>query len=132
MMMSLYCFISQQTCFLARAYRCVIKKKVSYPSEYWIMRPFFDQASQFGPGIEFSLLLRTRTTLAASLLEGDFAMLQTRRSPSWVWVASMSDFCREDEACHARVTIGDGALEVVKLCSMVNRGCSEAINKLPF
>lgn len=96
------------------------------------MRPFLDHASQFGPGMAFSLLFKTRTTLAESLLEGDFAMLQTRRSPSCVCVASMSDFCREEEACHARVTIGDGALEVVKLCNIVNRGCSEAINKLPF
>ena len=96
------------------------------------MRPFFDQASQFGPGMAFSLLLRTRTTLTESLLEGDLAILQTRSSPSCVCVASISDFCREEEACHASVTIGDGALEVVKLCRIVNRGCSEAINMLPF
>lgn len=44
----------------------------------------------------------------------------------------MSDFCLEDEACHAKVTIGEGALEVVKLCNIVNRGCNEAINILPF
>lgn len=86
------------------------------------MRPFLDQASQFGPGMKFSLLFSTRTILAESLLEGDFAILQTRRSPSCVCVASISDFCREEEACHARVTIGDGALDVVKLCSIVNRG----------
>jgi hypothetical protein len=96
------------------------------------MRPFFDQASQFGPGIEFSLLFKTRTTLALSLLEGDFAMLQTRRSPSCVWVANISDFCLEDDACHAKVTIGEGALDVVRLCNIVNRGCNEAINRLPF
>lgn len=125
---------SANSFFSARiqVYNATRKNLCAYPSEYWIMRPFFDQASQFGPAMKFSFLLSTRTILAASLLEGDFAMLQTRRSPSWVWVASMSDFCREEEACHARVTIGDGALEVVKLCSIVNRGCSEAINMLPF
>jgi hypothetical protein len=44
----------------------------------------------------------------------------------------MSDFWREEEACHDSVTIGDGALDVVKLCKMVKRGCSFAINSDPF
>lgn len=79
------------------------------------MRPFFDHASQFGPDWKFSVRFSTLTTFAVSELEGDFAMLQTRRSPSCVWVASISDFCLEDDACHANVTIGDGPLEVVRL-----------------
>jgi hypothetical protein len=44
----------------------------------------------------------------------------------------MSDFCRDDEACHANVTIGDGALEVDRLCRIVNRGCRDAISSDPF
>lgn len=96
------------------------------------MRPFFDHANQFGPDWKFSVLLRTLTTFAVSLLVGDFAMLQTRRSPSFVCVASISDFCREEDACHAKVTIGDGPLEVVKLWRIVNLGCNAAIKRDPF
>jgi hypothetical protein len=44
----------------------------------------------------------------------------------------MSDFCFEDDACQASVTIGDGPLEVVKLCRMVKRGCNVAIKSEPF
>ena len=51
---------------------------------------------------------------------GGFATLQTRRSPSIVCAASISDFCFVDEACHAKFTIGDGARLVVRVCSMVN------------
>jgi hypothetical protein len=43
----------------------------------------------------------------------------------------MLDFCR-DEACHARLTIGDGSLEVVRLCKIVNLGCRVATNREPF
>jgi hypothetical protein len=68
----------------------------------------------------------------SALLLVDFATLQTRKSPSSVCVANMSVFCREDEECHANVTIGDGALEVVKVCRMVNEGCNAAINSEPF
>jgi len=105
---------------------------LAYPSEYCIMRPFFDQPSQFGPGRKRSLRFKILTTFAGSLLVWFFAMLQTRRSPSWVWVANMSDFCFEEEACHARVTIGDGLLEVVKLWMIVNRGCKVQIRIEPF
>lgn len=80
-----------------------------------MIRPFFDHASQFGPARKFSVRLRTLTTLAVSLLVGDFAMLQTRRSPSLVCVANISDFWREEDACHANVTIGEGPLDVLKL-----------------
>ena len=51
---------------------------------------------------------------------GGFATLQTRRSPSIVCDASISDFCFVDEACQAKWTIGDGARAVVRVCSMVN------------
>lgn len=44
----------------------------------------------------------------------------------------MSDFCRDDDACQFSVTIGDGPLDVVRLCKMVNRGCSVAISREPF
>lgn len=42
-------------------------------------------------------------------------MLQTRRSPSCVCDANISDFWREEDVCHANVTMGDGPLDVVKL-----------------
>lgn len=79
------------------------------------MRPFFDHPNQFAPVWKLSDRLRTRTTFAVSLLVGDLATLQTRKSPSFVWAANMSDFCRDEEACHASVTMGDGPLEVVRL-----------------
>lgn len=59
-------------------------------------------------------------------------MLQTRRSPSCVWVASISDFWRDEDACQAKVTIGDGPLEVVRLWRIVNLGCKAAIRSEPF
>lgn len=52
----------------------------------------------------------------------DLATLQTRRSPSWVCEASMSDFCLEEEPCHDSVTMGEGPLAVVRLCKIVKRG----------
>jgi hypothetical protein len=64
-------------------------------------------------------------TLGGSAVAG-FDTLQTLRSPSAVWVASMSDFCFEDEACHVNVTIGEGARDVVKVCRIVNDGCNAA------
>lgn len=73
-----------------------------------------------------------RTTLAGSLLLNDFATLHTLRSPSSVCTANMSDFCRADEACQARVTMGDGALEVLRLCKIVNLGCKVAMIREPF
>jgi hypothetical protein len=47
-------------------------------------------------------------------------------------VASISDFCFDDDACHANDTIGDGPLEVVIVCKMVNVGRSVAISIDPF
>ena len=63
---------------------------------------------------------------------GGFATLHTRRSPSVVCVASMSDFCFVDDACHARCAIGDGPREVDSVCRMVNEGCNATINIDPF
>lgn len=63
---------------------------------------------------------------------GGFATLQTLRSPLEACVASMSDFCFEDEACQANDTIGDGPREVVKVWRMVNWGRRFAIKIDPF
>lgn len=59
-------------------------------------------------------------------------MLQTLRSPSAVCVASMSDFCFDEDACQANDTIGDGPLDVVKVCKMANVGCRLAMRMEPF
>lgn len=63
---------------------------------------------------------------------GGLGMLQTRRSPSSVCAASMSVFCLDDDPCHARPVILDGALVVVKVCRMVNDGCNVAIKIDPL
>jgi hypothetical protein len=45
----------------------------------------------------------------------------------------MSDFCREDDACHARVAMGEGCSEVVvSVCKIVKEGDSAAINTDPL
>jgi hypothetical protein len=44
----------------------------------------------------------------------------------------MSDFCFEEEACHVRDTIGEGAREVVNVCRMVKDGCNAARRMEPF
>jgi hypothetical protein len=62
----------------------------------------------------------------------DFGMLQTRRSPSTVCAASMSDFCFEDEPCQASLFNGEGGLLVLSVCSMVNAGWRFAISIDPF
>ena len=97
----------------------------TYLSEYCTILPFFDHVIQFGPGVKVSDLFKTRITRGVSLV-GGLAMLQTLKSPSWVWVASMSDFCLEEEACHARAAMGEGPREVDKVCRMVNVGCRDA------
>lgn len=96
------------------------------------MRPFLDQPIQLGPSMEISVFFRFRTTFAGSSGLNFLATLQTRRSPSRIWTESMSDFCRDDEACHAKLTMGDGPLEVVRLCRIVKRGCRVAIKREPF
>src|SRR4051794_30738568 len=83
-------------------------------SEYWTMRPFLDHAIQLGPAVNVSARFSTRMTLGASLV-GGLATLQTLKPPSEVCVASISDFCLDDEACHARFAIGDGPLDVLRV-----------------
>lgn len=78
-----------------------------------------------------SLCFKLLIVFGVSRLAG-LETLQTRRSPSAVWVASISDFCFEDDECHANVTIGDGAREVVKVCKGVKEGCRVAINIDPL
>jgi hypothetical protein len=95
------------------------------------MRPFFDHAIQLGPGANVSARLSTRMTRGVSLV-GGLATLHTLRSPSDVWVASISDFCLDDEACHARLAIADGPLDVLSVWRIVKAGCSEAKRIDPF
>jgi len=92
------------------------------------MRPFLDQDIQFLSGMYASGRFKTRITFGASAV-GGFDTLHTLRSPSAVWVASMSDFCLDEDACQVSVTIGDGARDVVRVCRMVKLGCNAA-NKM--
>ena len=86
------------------------------------MRPFLDHDIQVLPGMKSENgRLSTRMTRGGSVL-GGFDTLHTLRSPSAVWDASISDFCLEEEACQLRFVIGDGALEVVRVCKIVNDG----------
>ena len=95
-------------------------------SEYWMMRPFFDQEIHVLPGMNVgSGRLNTRMTLGASAF-GGFDTLHTRRSPSAVWVASISDFCLDEDACQLRESIGDGARLVISVCMIVKDGCRDA------
>lgn len=59
-------------------------------------------------------------------------MLQMRRSPSAVCAANMSDFCLDEEPCQASALMGNGALVVLRVCKIVNEGCSDAIRIEPF
>lgn len=94
--------------------------------------PFFDQAIHLGSDVDdASDLFSTRITRGASL-PGGFATLQTRRSPLDARVASMSDFCFDDEACHASETIGEGPLEVFNVCKTEKVGWRFAIKIDPF
>lgn len=68
-----------------------------------------------------SLLFKIRIVFGVSAV-GGFEILHTRRSPSEVWVASMSDFCLVEEACHDKFAIGEGARGVVSVCKMVKLG----------
>ncbi len=44
----------------------------------------------------------------------------------------MSVFCFEEDPCHERPVIRDGALVVVKVCCIVKDGCSVAIKIEPL
>ena len=96
-----------------------------------MIRPFFDQAIQFDPGSVDSLFFSDRMLLGVSVPAG-LPMLQTRRSPSALCTANMSDFCFDDEACHASPRMGDGALAVERVCKTVKEGKREAIRMDPF
>lgn len=63
---------------------------------------------------------------------GGFATLQTLRSESKVWVANMSDFCFDEDACQASDTIGEGDRVVVRVWRIVNEGWRAAIKMEPF
>ena len=58
--------------------------------------------------------------------------LHTRKSPSEVWVASMSVFCLDDDPCQASPVILDGARVVVRVWRMVNEGCNVAMRIDPL
>lgn len=78
-----------------------------------------------------SLLFKIRIVFGVSAV-GGFETLHTRRSPSEVWVASMSDFCLVEEACHDKFAIGEGARGVVSVCKMVKLGWRDTIRMEPF
>ena len=83
------------------------------------------------PGSTLSPLFKIRIVFGFSAVAG-LAILQTRRSPSDVCDVSMSDFCFEDEACQARLTIGDGERDVFSVCKTVKEGCRLAMMMEPF
>lgn len=86
----------------------------THPSKYCTIFPFLDHAIHFGLGESESERLSTRITRGDSF-PGGFDTLQTLRSPLEACVASISDFCFDEEACQAKDTIGDGPREVVKV-----------------
>ena len=59
-------------------------------------------------------------------------MLQTRRSPSPLCTASMSDFCFVEDACQAKSTMGEGDRDVDNVCWMVKVGWMVAMRMEPF
>lgn len=61
-----------------------------------------------------------------------FGILQTRKSPSAVCAASISDLDFEDELCQARPTIVEGAFGLISVCTMVNEGWRQAMRIDPF
>lgn len=65
-------------------------------------------------------------------MSGGFDILQTLRSPLADWVASISDFCFAEDACHASEMMGDGNRDEVKVCKMVKLGKREAMRIDPF
>ena len=93
--------------------------------------PFFAQESQLMPGSTLSPLLNIRIVLGVSAV-GGFETLHTRRSPSEVCEASISDLCLDEDACHARFTIGDGARWVAMVCRIVKEGIKLAMRMDPF
>ena len=96
-------------------------KEPTHPSEYCKILPFFDHAHQCSPGSTLSLLFKMRRVLGVSVF-GGFETLQTRRSPSTVCVASMSDLCFVEDACHTKFATAEGARAAVRVCRIVNDG----------
>lgn len=108
------------------------RPRYSHPSVYWMIRPFLDHVNQQGPRLLVSNRLSIRMIFGLSPATAVLGMLQTLRSPSAVWVASISDFCREEEPCQESPAIREGAFDVVRLCTIVKSGCSVAIKIEPF
>ncbi len=73
-----------------------------------------------------------RITHGASPPWGTLGTLHTRKSPSDIWAANISDFCLDDDPCQASPAIGEGAFGVVRVCRMVNEGWSVAIRMEPL
>ena len=98
--------------------RYMIEDLRTHPSEYCRTLPFFDHAHQCWPGSVLSLRFKIRIVFGDSAI-GGLETLHIRRSPSIVCEANMSDFCFVDEACQAKLTIGEGARWVVRVWRMV-------------
>lgn len=92
----------------------IIISKLTYPSRYCTIFPFFDHAIHLGSAELESDRFKTRITRGDSL-PGGLVTLQILRSPFDACVASMSDFCFDEEACQASEIIGDGPREVVRV-----------------
>ena len=104
---------------------------LTYPFRNCTIFPFLDQAIHLG--VEGSESDRFKTLIALGVsFPGGFDMLQTLKSPFAAWVASISDFCFDDDACHASEIIGDGPRDVVNVCKMVKIGRRVAIKIDPF
>ena len=128
------CIVSLATSPTARCARLVTEfdqEKLTYPSEYCKTLPFLDHAHQCSPGSTLSLLFKMRKVFGVSVF-GGFETLQTRRSPSTVCVASMSDLCFVEEACHTRLATAEGERAAVNVCRIVKDGCSPTIMMDPF
>lgn len=63
---------------------------------------------------------------------GTLGTLHTRRSPSAVWVASMSVLCFDEDPCQDSPQMREGALFVVKVCNIVKDGRKVAISIEPL
>lgn len=131
------CFVltSQAHVSLLTGFSLITRGKMktpAYPSRNCTILPFLDQAIHFGSVAgEPSDLLSTLITRGASFC-GGFATLQTLKSPLAAKVASISDFCLDEDACHANEIIADGPREVDMVCKMLNVGCSVASIMEPF
>jgi hypothetical protein len=92
----------------------LFSRGVAHPSKYCTSLPFFDHPIHLGSDEFESDRFNTLITRGDSF-PGGFATLQTRKSPFDDCVASMSDFCFDEDACQAKEIIGDGPREVVRV-----------------